>query len=91
MASCAGFLTPAATGVIAARSRARRLGLSRKPDASRQPSPQVNVISNSLCQVLLYERYGKIQEGADNAKKSATGTRVAALSRFLSMAAKAAA
>jgi hypothetical protein len=42
-------LMPAASGVSSARSCARGLGLSRKPDASRQPSSNANVISNPLC------------------------------------------
>ena len=70
---------------------------------SGQLSPQVNVTapeffpifreedSISIRKVPIYDRYSNILEGADNGKKSVTGTRVAALSRFLSMAAKAAA
>jgi hypothetical protein len=43
------FLMATASGVGTARARTSELGLSRKPDASRQPSSQVNVISNPLC------------------------------------------
>ena len=79
----ADFFQPAVSGVNIARSRTSGLCLSRKPDTSTQPSPQVNMTapesfpifgmdSIHIRKVPIYDRYRKISGRADNGKLIAT-------------------